>query len=213
MSELSITIVDEFNTIVNSIVSNNIELTRFDLERTMPSVGKFAISRDNIRLLLPYLENTFIERLNNDELESFKNIYLNLYNYVVDLYQNKILPVYIASKFDSDKLEYSSNIDRHVKYHWVENNLNNFRKNYYFYSESIYIIKKIFELIQLINTRLNIEDTSFQIIKFEKIKPNTVDKIVRSDEIFRYAENNYSITRFSTDFISSFNESFKFVLQ
>ncbi len=212
MSVLSIIKVDELNNIVNSIVSNNIELTRFDLERTMPSVGKFAISRDNIRLLLPYLENTFIEELNNDELESFKNIYLNLYNYFVDLYQNKILRVYIASKFDSDKLEYSSNIDRHVKYHWVENNLNNFRKNHYFYSESIYLIKKIFELIQLINTRLNIEDTSFEIIKIQKIKPNTVDKIVRSDEIFRYVENNYSITLFSTDYIASFNESFKFVL-
>ncbi len=212
MSELSITRVDEFNTIVNSVISNNIELTNFDLTRTMPSVGKFAISRTNIRILVPYLENTFIEGLNNDELESFKNSYLNLYNYVVDLYQNKILPVYIASKFDSDKLEYSSNIDRHVKYHWVENNLNNFRKNHYFYSESIYLIKKIFELIQLINTRLNIDDISFEIINFQKIKPNTVDKIVKSDEIFRYAENNYSITRFSSDYIASSNESFKFVL-
>lgn len=217
MSELSLNKIDEFITLVNSIISKDIELTNFDLKQTMPSVGKFTISRENIRSLILYLERSYIESLNIEEIELYKSEYMKLYNYFIELYQTKILPVYLHSKLDSDNLEYSSKVDRFVKYHWVENNLKNFTKNQYYYSESEVIIKKIFELVQLINNRLNIEDSSFQLIEFEDIQPNTVFKILQSDKILREASErgeirlNYRISRFSTDQIyEEFNSSFKF---
>jgi hypothetical protein len=217
MSELSLNKIDEFITLVNSIISKDIELTNFDLKQTMPSVGKFTISRENIRYLILYLEKSYIESLNIEEIELYKSEYMKLYNYFIELYRTKILPVYLHSKLDSDNLEYSSKVDRFVKYHWVENNLKNFTKNQYYYSESEVIIKRIFELVQLINNRLNIEDSSFQLIEFEDIQPNTVFKILQSDKILREASErgeirlNYRISRFSTDQIyEEFNSSFKF---
>jgi hypothetical protein len=67
---------NKFVLIVNSIISKNIELTKFDLKQTMPFVGKFAISRENIRSLILYLEESYIESLNIEELELYKSLFM-----------------------------------------------------------------------------------------------------------------------------------------
>ncbi len=193
--------VEAFNTIVNTIIAKN----------------AFSTSREEVRKLIPYLELSFIETPDID-LELCKTKYVELYNFYVELYNTKILPHYLSEKLRTDNLQYSSRIDKYVKYHWVSNQLKTFENYQYYYDETIHIIKKLFEMIQAIDNKLHIEN-SVTIFVPEKIVPNTILKIIDSDPIIRKAEQlgevrlYYGEIHFGSDSILERSESNPFVFR
>jgi hypothetical protein len=206
--------VEALNTIVNTIIAKN----------------AFSTSREEVRKLIPYLELSFIETPDID-LELCKNKYVKLYNFYVRLFTKSIVPHYLSEKLRTDNLEYSSRIDRHVKYHWVSNQLKTFENFQYYYDETIHIIKKLFEMIQAIDNKLHIDDlrcnsveeqrVENSVTEFvpEKIVPNTILKIIDSDPIIRKAEQlgevrlYYGEIHFGSDSILERSESNPFVFR
>jgi hypothetical protein len=193
--------VEPFNTIVNTIIAKN----------------AFSTSREEVRKLIPYLKVSFIETLDID-LELYKNKYVELYNFYVRLFTRSILPNYLSEKLTTDNLEYSARIDRHVKYHWVSNQIKTFEKFQYYYDETIHIIKKLFEVIQAIDNKLHTENSVTEFIP-EKIVPNTILKIIDSDPIIRLAAQHgevilyYGDIHFGSDSILERSESNLFVFR
>ncbi len=193
--------VGALNTIVNTIIAKN----------------AFSTSREEMRKLIPYLELSFIETPDID-LELCKTKYVKLYNFYVRLFTRSILPHYLSEKLRTDNLEYSSRIDRHVKYHWVSNQLKTFENFQYYYDETIHIIKKLFEIIQAIDNKLHIENSVTEFVP-EKIVPNTISKIVQSDPIIQKAAQHgevrlyYGEIYFGSDSILEYSESNPFVFR
>jgi hypothetical protein len=189
---------EAFNNIVNTIITKQMMYTE----------------REEIRKLIPYLEISFTETPDID-LELYKNKYVELYHFYIELYKKNILPNYLSAKLRTDNLEYSSYIDIYVKSHWVSNQIRMFENTQYYYDETIHIIKKLFEIINVINN----EENSLRKFVPEKIVPNTIAKIVQSDRDMQQAAQRgevrlyYGTIHFNSDRILENSESRAFVFR
>ncbi len=161
------------------------------------------MEEQNTHLMVPYLEPSFIEGLVTD-LDVFRDKYVELYHFCVKMYKENTLPNYLSKKLELDNLQYSSFVDRFVKYHWVENKAAQFRQIQKNYNKSVSIIKNLFKII----STLDLENTlSLEPFEEATIVPNTIRQIIDSDHTIREAARRgeiklyYGSIHFTSDFI------------